>query len=78
MVRNPVLGEVVGADFFGAVAGADEGFSGGGGAGEVGFALFFGEARAEDIHGFDAVLELGAFVLHGNDDAGGKVGDANG
>ena len=78
VVGDAVLGEVVGADFFGAVAGADEGFAGGGGGG-LGFgALFFEEAGAEDDHGFFAVLELGAFVLHGDDDAGGEVGDADG
>ena len=41
VVGDAVLGEVVGADFFAAVAGADEGFAIGGGLGDFLLALFF-------------------------------------
>ena len=40
--------------------------------------MLFEEAGTEDGHGAFAILELGAFVLHADDDTGGEVGDADG
>ena len=40
--------------------------------------MFFEEAGAEDVHGFGAVLELGAFVLHGDDYSCWEVSYADG
>jgi len=78
MIGYPVLGEVVCADFLGAVAGADLGE-----AGITVFALFVFEflgeqAGAQYAHGFELVFELGFFVLAGDDQAGGNVCDAYG
>ena len=77
MVGDAVLREIVSADFFAAVAGADERF-----ARLTGVFHFFGfflfeKAGTEDVHGFDAVLLLAALVLHGDDDAGGQMSDAD-
>ncbi len=78
MVGDAVLGKVVGTNFFGAVAGADLGQSGV----AVGFLVFFlfdGEKTgAENVHGFELIFELGFFVLAGDDEAGGDVGDTDG
>ncbi len=41
VIGDAVLREVVGADFFGTVAGANEGFAGGGGGSLLLFALLF-------------------------------------
>ena len=71
MVGDAVLREVVGADFFGAVASADEGFTGLGGVFHLFFFFALEEAGAEDIHSFDAILLLGAFVLHGHHETSG-------
>lgn len=46
VIGDAVLGEVVGADFFATITGADERFTGGGILGEFFFALFFSEAGA--------------------------------
>jgi len=78
VVGESVLGEVVGANFFGAVTRADHGFTLGG----FGFGffalLFVEEFGAEHFHGGGAVFVLGAFVLTLDDYAGGNVGDADG
>ncbi len=78
MVGEAVLREVVGADLLAAVAGAylllavlglelvDA----------LGFDLV--EAGAEDAHGLLAVLDLGFFVLAGDDGLRGQVRDADG
>lgn len=78
VVGDAVLREVVGANFFATIAGADEGFAGGGGGFHFFLFLAFKEARTEDGHGLDAVLLLGALVLHGNDEAGRQMSNANG
>ena len=71
VVGNAVLGEVIGADFFGAVASADEGFAGFAGVFHFFGFFLFQETGAENIHGFNAILLLAALVLHGDDDASG-------
>ena len=78
VVGDAVLREVVGANFFAAVAGANEGFAGIRGSGHLFGFFLFEETGAEDGHGFDAVLLLGALILHGNHNTGGEVSDANG
>ena len=78
VVGDAVLRKVVSADFFGAVASANERFTRIRGGGHF-FGLFlFEKTGTQDGHGFDAVLLLGAFVLHSNHDAGWQVCDADG
>ena len=78
VVGDAVLWEVVGADFFAAVASADEGFASFRGVFHFLFLFLFKKAGAEDIHGFDAVLLLTALVLHSDDDASRQMGDPDG
>ena len=78
MVGNPALREVVGADAFGAVAGAHLGAAVFG-HGRVLFVLFgLEQTGAQDFEGFGLVFVLGFFILAGNHNAGGQVGDADG
>ena len=77
VVGDPVLREVVGPDPLGAIDGAD--LAGAVRRG-VGLGLFLGQdlqSRREDLHGAGLVLQLRAFVLAGDDDPGGQVGDAH-
>src|SRR5665213_1641198 len=77
VVGEAVLGEVVGAAFFDAVAGADLLLA------LLGLTLVdalgfdFVEARAQDAHRLFAVLDLRLFVLAAYDRVGGKVRDAD-
>jgi len=78
MVGDAVVGEVIGADFFGTVAGAHL-FAAQVGDGARGAALLdFIELGSQDIHRFFPVCVLGAFFAGGNDDAGRFVEDADG
>ena len=78
VIGDAILGKIIGADFLTAVTSADERFAGLGGIFLLLFLLLFKETGAEDIHSLDAILLLGAFVLHGDDDAGREMGDADG
>ena len=78
VVGDAVLRKVVGADFFGTVAGADKGFAGDGSVFHLFFFFAFEESGAQNIHGFDAVLLLRALILHGNDEASREMSDADG
>lgn len=78
VVGEPVLGEVVRADFFAPIAGADLTFSE--------FTTLFSEPLllglvqfgAQDSHGLELVLLLAALVLAGDDNPAGSVNDADG
>src|ERR1700722_1860606 len=78
MVGYTILRIVVGADFFGAVAGLDLPAALGGQGGLLLFHFHFVEAGAEDAHGLGAIFNLRFFVLLGDDQAAGNVGDAHG
>src|SRR5260370_19377963 len=78
VIGDAVLRKIVGADFFGAVAGFDltAAFDG---ERRLAFLLFlFVEARAENAHGFGPILDLRFFILLGNDESAGNVRDAHG
>lgn len=78
VIGDAILGEVVGANLFTAVTGADLGSSR---VAEFFFLpSFFGfeEAGAQNSEGFVFVLVLGLFVLAGDDKAGWNVCDADG
>ena len=73
MIRDPGLRVVVSADLFGSVACADHGAAGG-----IKFFLTFLlfhviKAGPQDGHGAGLVLQLGSFVLAGDDHSGGNV-----
>src|SRR6266702_5213097 len=72
MIGHAVLGEIVGADFFGAVAGLDLPAALGGESRLTFFLLLFVQARAKNAHGLGAILDLRFFVLLGNDEAAGN------
>src|SRR5256885_13119287 len=78
VIGYAVLREIVGADFFGAVAGFDLSTAFGGERGLALLLLLFVEARAKNTHGLRAILDLGFFVLLGNDQPAGNVRDADG
>src|SRR6267142_1907281 len=78
VIGYPVLRVVIGADFFGAVAGLDLSAALGGQGGLLLFHFLFVEASAEYTHGFGAIFDLRFFVLLGDDQAAGNVGDAHG
>src|SRR5271170_4963357 len=78
VVGEAVLGEIVGANFFAAVAGADLGFAFFGERGLLLFHFNFVEAAAENAHTFFAVLDLGFFVLATDHGVGRDVRDADG
>src|ERR1700680_4707826 len=78
VIGYAILRIVVGANFFGAVAGFDLAAALGGQGGLLLFHFEFVEAGAKDAHGFGAILDLGFFVLLGDDQAAGNVGDAHG
>lgn len=78
VIGDAVLREVVGADFFGAIARADKGA-----ALTAQFGIFFvnfhlEEATAEYAHGFELVFELGFFVLIRHDETRRDVRDPDG
>src|SRR5580704_1574428 len=78
MVGDAVLGIVVGADFFGAVAGFDLAAAFGADRGLLLFELHFIEAGTQNAHSLGAIFDLGFFVLLGDDQARRQVGDAHG
>src|SRR5206468_3478819 len=78
VVGDAVLREIVGADFFGAVAGFYLPAALGGESHLALFLFLLVEARAKNAHGFGAILDLRFFVLLGNDQAAGNVRDADG
>ena len=78
MICHTGLRIVVGADLFRAVAGADHGAAGG-----IQFFLPFllfhiVQTCTQNGHGTGFVLQLGAFILAGDDHAGGQVDQADG
>ena len=73
-----VLREVVGADFLAAVAAADHAEAAGFLRGLLLFDFRRQQAGAENVHGFQEVLELGALILAGDDHPGGLVDQADG
>src|SRR5260370_21525522 len=77
-IGNAVLGEIVGADFFGAVAGLDLPAAFGGESGLPLLLLLFVQARSENTHGLGTVFDLRFFVLLGNDQTAGNVRDSYG
>src|SRR5690606_27493628 len=72
-----VLGEVVSADTFGAIHGADLALAGRTVELRLVFLLLGEDARAEHPHAGFTVLQLALLVLHRYDDAGRKVSDAH-
>ena len=78
VVGDTVLREVVGADFFAAIAAADHRFA----LFRESFLLLlhldFIQTGAQDAHTFLAILDLGFFVLAADHCVGGNVGDAHG
>src|ERR1700682_4702908 len=77
VIGHAILRVVVGADFFGTVAGFDLPAALGGQGGLLLFHFLFVEAGAKDAHGFGAIFDLGFFILLGDDEAAGNVGDAH-
>src|SRR6266576_6226298 len=63
VIGDAVLREIVGADFFAAIAGADHGFAFLGESFLLFLRLDFVEAGTQDAHAFFAVLDLGFLVL---------------
>src|ERR1041384_4815128 len=78
VVGDTVLGEVVGADFFAAVARADLVAAGGGHPGLLFFLLVGEKPGAKNAEGFGLVLQLGTFVGAANDETAGLVVDLDG
>src|SRR5882724_2606715 len=78
VIGDAVLREIVGADFFGAVAGFDLAAALGGKSGLALLLLLLVQASAENAHGFGAILDLRFLVLLRNDEAAGNVRDAHG
>src|SRR5882762_6707801 len=78
VIGYPVLRVVVGADFFGAVAGLDLSAALRGQGGLLLFHFLFVETGAKNAHGFGAIFDLRFFVLLGDDQATGNVRDAHG
>src|SRR6266404_4642992 len=78
VVGHAILRVVVGADFFGAVAGFDLSAALGSEGGLLLFHFQFIEAGAKDAHGLGAIFDLRFFVLLRDDEAAGNVGDAHG
>ncbi len=76
-IGHPALGIVVGAGALGPVAGADLGSAVRGPLGIEELALVVVEPGAQDFHGLGLVLVLGFFILLGNHDPGGQMGDAD-
>src|SRR6266700_1403172 len=76
VVSHAVLWEVVGADFFGAIARADQVAALGALFSLFCFNLHSEQARAEYVHGLFFVFNLGLFVLTRHNNAGWQVGDA--
>src|SRR5882762_6867117 len=78
MVGHAVLRKVVGADFFGAIAGFDLAAAFDGERGLPLFLLLFVQARAKNAHGLGAILDLGFLVLLGNHQTARNVRYAHG
>src|SRR5437764_391703 len=78
VVREPVLGEVVGADFLRALAGTNLRVAGRVELRSLPLELPLVEARAQHAHRLLPVLQLRLLVLHRDDDPSRKVRDADG
>ena len=78
MIGDPVLWEIIGADFTGPVAGAYLAFPLGGNGGVLLLLLGLVQLGAENFHGPVLVVILAALVLALHHRAGGQVGDADG
>src|SRR5260370_24052673 len=78
VIGYAILREIVGAYFFGAVAGFDLATAYAGERGLPLLLLLFVEARAENAHSFRAILDLGFFVLLRDDQSAGDMRDADG
>src|SRR3984893_4634516 len=78
VIGHAILRIVVGANFFGTVAGLDLSAALGGQRGLLLFHFLFVEAGAKDAHGLGAIFDLRFFVLLGDDQAAGNVGNAHG
>src|SRR5258706_16037791 len=78
VIGYAILRIVVGANFFGAVAGFDLSAALGGQGGLLLFHFLFVEAGAKNAHSFGAIFDLRFFVLLGDDQAAGNVGDTHG
>src|SRR5205809_3003074 len=76
VIGHAILGEIVRADFFRAVAGFDLAAPLGHDGGLLLFLLHFIEARAKNAHGFGAILNLRFLVLLRNDEPAGDMRDA--
>ena len=72
MVGDAVLRVIVGADFFGAIAGFDLPSAFGADGGLLLFEFHFVEAGAENAHGLGAIFDLRFFVLLRDDEAAGQ------
>src|ERR1700694_2518908 len=77
VIGYAILGIVVGADFFGTVAGFNLAASLGGQGGLLLFHFLFVEAGAENTHGFGTIFDLGLFVLLRDYQTAGNVRDAH-
>src|SRR5229473_5112270 len=78
MIGDAVLREIIGADFFGAVAGFDLAAALGGEGGLALLLLLLVEAGAENAHGFGAILDLRFLILLRNDESAGDMRNAYG
>src|SRR5437762_423600 len=76
VIGHAILGKIVRADFFGAVAGFDLAAPLGHDGGLLLFLLHFIEARAKNAHGFGAIFNLRFLVLLRNDEPAGDMRDA--
>src|SRR5580704_3981570 len=78
MVADAVLRVVVGADFFRAITGFNLATAFGKNRGLLFVEFQFVKAGTKNAHGFGAILDLRFFVLLGDHQAAGDVGDAHG
>src|ERR1700691_5896302 len=78
VIGDAILGKVVGADFFAAIAGADLLFSGLRELGVLFFHFHLVQARAQHAHALLAIFDLRLLVLATYHGVGGQVGDAHG
>src|SRR5260370_25269523 len=77
VIGRAILRVVVGADFFGAIAGLDLAAALGGDGGLLFFLLHFVETGAENAHGLGAIFDLRFFILLRDDQAAGNVRDTH-
>ncbi len=77
MVRHPALREIIGADTLAAIAGANLALAVGRTGGMQSRPLRLVHARAQYLHRLGAVLVLAPLLLHGDDNAGRQMRDAD-